>query len=164
LDTEPDGSSWQAGSANRPYNSMSDKADTGRPWQENRHSRERLLDGVRRIAMSLPDVAERFSRGAPYFYVRRRALCYFHDAEFGSDGRTTLWCPSPPGVADEVVAAEPTRFFHPTPSASGVFSTWLGMYLDSTDDELDWTEIAAVIEDAYRLVAPRHLVAQLDRN
>jgi len=124
---------------------------------------QQLLDGVRRIAMSLPDVTERFSRGAPYFYVRRRALCYFHDAEFASDRRTTLWCPSPPGVADDVVAAEPTRFFHPTPSESGVFSSWLGMYLDSSGEELDWTEIAAVIEDAYRLVAPQHLVAQLDR-
>jgi len=113
--------------------------------------------------MSLPDVTESFSRGAPYYYVRRRALCYFHDAEFGTDGRITLWCPSPPGVTDEVVAAEPSRFFHPPPSARGVFSTWLGMYLDIPDEEPDWTEIAAVIEDAYRLIAPKHLVAELFR-
>ena len=38
-----------------------------------------------------------------------------------------------------------------------------GVYLDSHDEKLGWTEIAAVIEDAYRLVAPRRLVAQLDR-
>lgn len=122
-----------------------------------------LLEEVRRVAMRLPEVVERFSHGAPCFYVRHRALCYFHDAEFDRENRTSIWCPSPPGVADEVVAAEPIRFFHPQPSASGVFSTWLGMYLD-TADENDWSEIAAVIEDAYRLVAPKHLVAQLDES
>ena len=120
------------------------------------------LDEVRIIALALPDVTERFSHGAPAFYVRKRALCYFHDAEFGADERITLWCPSPPGVAGDVVAAEPERFFHPQPSASGVFSTWLGVYLDNTDEEIDWTEIAGVIEDAYRLIAPKKLVAQLD--
>lgn len=121
-----------------------------------------LLEEVRSIALALPEVTERFSHGAPAFYVRKRALCYFHDADFGADERITLWCPSPPGVAGDVVAAEPERFFHPQPSGSGVFSNWLGVYLDSCDEELDWTEVAAVIEDAYRLIAPRQLVAQLD--
>ncbi len=151
-------------STHRLCNSMNREADNGPPWRNGRQPPEQLVDGVHRIAMSLPDVTESFSRGAPYYYVRRRALCYFHDSEFGSDGRTTLWCPAPPGVADDVVAAEPKRFFHPTPSASGVFSTWLGMYLDSPDDKLDWAEVAAVIEEAYRLVAPKQLVAQLDRD
>jgi hypothetical protein len=36
------------------------------------------------------------------------------------------------------------------------------MYLDKADEN-DWSEFAAVIEDAYRLVAPKHLVAQLDK-
>jgi hypothetical protein len=48
-------------------------------------------------------------------------------------------------------------------SASGTFAQWLGVYLDTTgEDAVDWHEIAAIVEDAYRLVAPRALIAELD--
>ena len=61
--------------------------------------------------------------------------------------------------------ADPRRYFQPTPSASGVFSGWLGVYLDTVeDDRVDWKEVAAIIEDAFRTVAPKTLVAQLDRS
>ncbi len=35
---------------------------------------------------------------------------------------------------------------------------WLGVYLDVP---VDWDELAEVVEDAYRCVAPKTLVAQL---
>ena len=37
---------------------------------------------------------------------------------------------------------------------------WLGVILDL--EPVDWDEIAAVVEDAYRTIAPTKLVAQLD--
>lgn len=122
------------------------------------------LDQVRRIALALPGVTERESHGEPCFFVKgRRPLCYFHDNHRG-DGRISLWCPAPPGVPTELTASEPDRFFHPTPSASGVFATWLGVYLDTDgDDRVDWTEIASIVEDAFRTVAPKALIAELDR-
>jgi hypothetical protein len=121
------------------------------------------LDQVRRIALSLPGVTERESHGEPCFFVSdKRPLCYFHDNHRG-DGRISLWCPAPPGVADELTSSEPNRFFRPTPSASGVFATWLGVYLDTEgDDHVDWSEIAAIVEDAFRVVAPKALIAELD--
>jgi len=123
--------------------------------------RTRALDRVRRIACALPEVNERTSHGEPCFFVRdNRPLCYFHDNHNG-DGRVSLWCPSPPGVQAEMVSAEPVRFFAPPTSAGGVFAGWLGVYLD-TSDKVDWSEIAAIIEDAYRQVAPKTLVAELD--
>lgn len=121
------------------------------------------LDAVRTIALALPGVSERISHGEPCFFVGRRPLCYFHDNHRG-DGRISLWCPAPPGVPDELTASEPSRFFRPTPSASGVFATWLGVYLDTDgDDRVDWNEIAGIIEDAFRTVASRALIAELDR-
>ena len=122
------------------------------------------LAEVRRIALALPGVTERESHGEPCFFVQgKRPLCYFHDDHRG-DGRVSLWCPAPPGVPEELTASEPSRFFHPDPSASGVFSTWLGVYLDTHgDDRIDWSEIASIIEDAYRAVAPKTLIAALDR-
>ena len=127
---------------------------------------QRELNKVRTIALGLPAVNERLSHGTPCFYVRdKRPLCYFHDIDFHTEGsRVALWCPAPGGVPDELVAAEPSRFFHPTPSASGTFSDWLGVYLDdSNGDQVDWDEVAAIVEDAYRLVAPKKLLAELDQ-
>jgi len=118
---------------------------------------------VRKIALALPGVNERRSHGAPCFFIQdKRPLCYYHDDHRG-DGRISLWCPAPPGVAEELVGAEPQRFFEPTPSASGTFSGWLGAFLDTSGPhKVDWAEITAIIEDAYCEVAPKNLVAQLD--
>jgi hypothetical protein len=44
-----------------------------------------------------------------------------------------------------------------------VFAAWLGVYVDTNGtDRVDWNEIAGIIEDAYRTVAPRALIAELD--
>jgi hypothetical protein len=118
---------------------------------------------VRKIALALPGVNERFSHGAPCFFIQdKRPLCYYHDDHRG-DGRISLWCPAPTGVQEELVSAEPERFFEPTPSASGTFSGWLGVFLDTSGaHKVDWDEIAAIVEDAFRQVAPKNLIAQLD--
>ena len=123
----------------------------------------RTLDRVRRIALALPGVNERVSHGEPCFFIRdKRPLCYFHDNHNG-DGRIALWCPVPPGVPEEMLTAEPVRFFAPPTSSSGVFSQWLGVYLDTTGpDRVDWGEIAAIVEDAFRHIAPAVLVKELD--
>jgi hypothetical protein len=123
----------------------------------------RELGRVRKIALALPGVNERLSHGAPCFFIQdKRPLCYYHDNHRG-DGRISLWCPAPPGVPEELAGAEPQRFFEPAPSASGTFSEWLGVFLDTSGAHtVDWAEIAAIIEDAYREVAPKKLIAQLD--
>jgi hypothetical protein len=119
---------------------------------------------VRRIALALPGVRERISHGEPCFFVQdRRALCYFHD-NHNDDGRISLWCPVPPGVQEEMVSADPERFFKPPTSARGVFADWLGVYLDTiSDTNADWDEVAAIVRDAYRNIAPTALVDELDR-
>lgn len=109
------------------------------------------------------EVTERRSHGAPCFFVRdTRAVCCFHEHHHGDD-RISLWCPIPLGVADALVSAEPERFLKPPTSAAGTFSRWWGMYLDASGrNAVDWNEVAAVLEDAYRTVAPKMLVAKLD--
>ena len=51
------------------------------------------------------------------------------------------------------------RFFRP-PYVGG--RGWIGVRLDR-DRDLDWTEIAELCQDAYRVIAPARLVAELDR-
>jgi hypothetical protein len=87
-------------------------------------------------------------------------LCYFHDDHNG-DGRISLWCPAPSDLAEELVSSEPERFFKPPTSARGVFSGWLGVFLDVPG--MHWIEVSTILEDAFRLVAPKGLVAELGR-
>jgi hypothetical protein len=48
-------------------------------------------------------------------------------------------------------------------SAKGTFSGWLGVFLDTSgENKVDWDEIAAILEDAFRHVAPKKLIAELD--
>ena len=124
------------------------------------------LERLRETALGFPGVIERLSHGAPCFFVGgKRPICYYHDEDFSDDGRSAIWCPAPPGVRDEVVDAEPDRFFRPQPSARGVFATWLGVYLHTTSRTAPrvWNEIDVIIEDAYRLVAPKALINELDQ-
>jgi hypothetical protein len=122
------------------------------------------LDQLREIALSFPDVSERLSHGATCFFVRdKRPLCYFHDHH--NDDRMSVWCPARPGLRDQMVAGEPERFFKPPMSAKGTFSGWLGVFVDMPGERgADWGEVAEIIEDAFRLVAPVTAIAALDRS
>ena len=55
-----------------------------------------------------------------------------------------------------MVTEEPERFFRPPYVGP---SGWLGVRLDVAPD---WDEIAGIIEDSFRKVAPKRLAAQLD--
>jgi predicted DNA-binding protein (MmcQ/YjbR family) len=69
--------------------------------------------------------------------------------------RWSLWCKAPPGKQAVLVAADAERFFVP-PYVGG--KGWVGAYLDV---EQDWEELADLIEESYRLTAPKRLVAEL---
>lgn len=115
-----------------------------------------VLRRLRAVCQALPEVTERPSHGAPTWFVRdKKTLAMYHDDHHG-DGRLAIWCPAPPGVQGALVAEEPDRFFVPPYVGH---RGWLGVRLDR---ELDWDEVAGIIEDAYRLVAPKRLVAQLE--
>jgi hypothetical protein len=114
------------------------------------------LDHVRKICMALPEMEERLSHGSPAFFVRgKKTVAMFLDNHHG-DGRVAIWCPAPPGVQDDMVRQEPERFFKPPYVGP---SGWLGVRLDV---DVDWDEVAGIVEDAYRKVAPKKLVALLD--
>ena len=120
----------------------------------------RELSRVRQIALALPDVSERLSNGAPCFYVQnKRALCRYHDHHRGDD-RISLWCPIDPDVRDVLLGDQPERFFKPTPSAGGIFSDWIGVFLDTPD--VDWKLVAAIVEQSFFRVAPKKLVAEFE--
>ena len=106
--------------------------------------------------MALPEVTERLSHGAPTFFVRdRKTFVTFLDDHHG-DGRLALWTAAPPGVQASLVETEPDRFFRPPYVGH---RGWLGVRLDV---DVDWDEVAQIVEDAYRCVAPKKLLSELD--
>jgi len=122
------------------------------------HPTDGLAERLRAICLALPEVTERPSHGAPTWFVRGKSSFVtlwadgHHDHQFPH-----LWCAAPPGAQQELTASGPDRFFRP-PYVGG--RGWIGVRLDR---DPDWTEIAELCQDAYRVIAPARLAAQLDR-
>ena len=115
-----------------------------------------VLERLREICSRLPEVTERLSHGAPTFFVReKKTVVTIHDDHHG-DGRLAIWAPAPPGVQEAMAEQDPERFFRP--QYVGHLG-WVGYRLDR---DPDWDEVAAIVEEAYRKVAPKTLVRQLD--
>ncbi|MDQ3972777.1 MAG: MmcQ/YjbR family DNA-binding protein [Actinomycetota bacterium] len=109
------------------------------------------------MAATLPDVTERISHGAVTFFVRnKRVVAYLTDDHHG-DGRLALVCAAPPGAQEELIELDPARFFRP---AYVGHRGWIGLRLDV---DPDWDEVARVVEESYRCVAPATLVRKLDQ-
>lgn len=106
--------------------------------------------------MQLPEVTERLSHGAPTFFVRGKKTFVMFVDNHHDDGRLALWTAAPAGTQANLVETEPERFFVP-PYVGG--RGWVGVRLDI---DVDWEEIDQVIEDAYRCIASKKLIAELD--
>jgi len=118
--------------------------------------RDDPLDRLRRICLALPAATERVSHGEPTFFVRDRKTFVTY-ADHHHDDRLAFWCAAPAGFQAAMVEAEPDRFFVPPYVGH---RGWIGVRLDV---EVDWDEIATIVEGAYRTVAPSSLVRELDR-
>ena len=116
-----------------------------------------LVGRVRSICLALPGATERPSHGTPTFFVRGRSAFVYawpdghHDNHFPH-----LWCAADPGVQEALIGSGPDTYFRPPYVGH---RGWVGVRLDTG---IEWDEVEQVCEDAYRTVAPRKLVAELD--
>jgi hypothetical protein len=114
----------------------------------------RPLDPLRELCLAMPAASERLSHGEPTWFVAGKVFVTF--ADHHHDDRLAFWCAAPGGVQEKLVGAEPDRFFIPPYVGH---RGWLGVYLDVP---VDWDVVADIVEDAYRAVAPKRLLAVLD--
>ncbi|MGP3915694.1 MmcQ/YjbR family DNA-binding protein [Nonomuraea sp. 10N515B] len=113
------------------------------------------LDRLRALCLALPEVTERLSHGEPTWFVRdKKTFVMF--ADHHHDDRLAFWCAAPAGAQQELVAEDPERFFRPPYVGH---RGWLGVYLDVP--EVDWAEVAEIVADAYRQIAPKSLIARM---
>lgn len=108
---------------------------------------------LRDICLGLPEAVEKPFGGhtAPSFRVRDKLFLMTSE-----DGRTITF-KAGLGAQEALVASDPDRFFVPAyVGAKG----WVGARIDI---EQDWNELAELIQDSYRLIAPKRLAALLDQ-
>lgn len=113
------------------------------------------FERLREICMQFPEAEEEPFGGhtAPSWRVRKKIFA------MGSDGtgREAVNFKAAPGAQEILVQAAPRRFYRPPYIGH---KGWVGAWLDAED--IDWDELAALIDESYRLIAPKRLVEQLE--
>jgi hypothetical protein len=114
------------------------------------------LTRLRKLCLALPEAHEVEAWGEPTFRVRKKLFAmYAHAENHHGSGRPSVWCKAAPGNQAVMVQASPERFFVPPYVGP---SGWIGIRLDQNPD---WREVGELMLDAYRLVAPKRLLAIL---
>lgn len=117
-----------------------------------------LLELLRSVCLAFPGAAEKVSHGHPAFFTTKIFAMFGGVVKGDHDddryARSVLFLVHPD--ERDAVDADP-RFF--TPAYWGPYG-WRGLVL--TDAALDWAEVAELVEDSYRLTAPKRRIAELD--
>lgn len=121
--------------------------DDPRPDQDLIRAQTRL----RSFCLSLPEATEVQTWGDPTYRVRHKIFAM----EKGAG--TEAWCKGLPGAQEALVRSDPGCFFVPPYVGS---KGWIGVRLGTI---MDWEEFEDLIEQSYRMVAPKRLAALLDR-
>lgn len=113
------------------------------------------LEKLRKLCLALPEVTERLSHGEPTWFIQGKKT-FANYANHHHDDRLAFWCAAPDGAQEVLVAQDPGRFFRPPYVGH---RGWLGVYLDVP---VDWDQIADLVAAAYRVVAPKRLLGELE--
>lgn len=108
-----------------------------------------LLNRIRRICLALPDTKETPTWSKPHFRVGEKIFAGFGE----EDGRPTLGMKLVAGHA-KLVVRDPR--FRPAPYVG--HKGWVSMDVSGVDD---WDEVAELVLESYRLIAPKRSLARL---
>lgn len=112
-----------------------------------------MFEAIRVSCLGLPEAHEVETWERPTFRVRNKifAMPRERDGE-----RPSIWCKAAPGVQTLLVTGDPETFYAPPYVGP---KGWIGIVLDANAD-LDY--VTSLLEESYRLIAPRTLVRRLD--
>ena len=114
------------------------------------------LARLRAICLPYPEATETGGVGSPSFKVREKIFAMRHPMRGSAGDRPSVWCKGRPGLQAALTQAAPERFAVPPYVGH---RGWIAIYLDA---DVDWDELADLIDESYRMTAPRRLVARLD--
>lgn len=110
---------------------------------------------LRDLCLTFPEAVEDPNGvGNPSFKVAGK-IFVVHVVNHHGDGKTAFWCKARDGAQLALSSSDPKRYF--VPPYVGRHG-WVGVRLDR---RVDWLEVKALIEDSYRLTAPRRLIRSL---
>jgi chromate reductase len=121
--------------------------------EENEMSRDPFLI-LRGGALALPETHEVEAWGAPTFRVRNKMFAMYIPVGCHGVKRPEVLVKSTTDNQQFMVSAEPDRYF--VPAYMGPRG-WVGMYLDQ---DVEWSEVAELLVDGYRMVAGSKLLKQ----
>jgi len=113
------------------------------------------LGRLRKICLALPETTEKVAWGDPTWRIRDRIFAMQKGNYEG--GRPSVWLKAPEGAQSMLVDGDPERFFVPPYVGH---KGWVGVYLDGK--RVDWALLADLIEESYRLIAPKRVATKLD--
>ena len=116
---------------------------------------DELLGRLRSIIEAYPETSERLSHGSPTWWGGKKTFACFHGGNY-DEGRRAVWVKAPEGAQEALIATDPKTFYRPKYLGP---SGWVAVRLEG---EVKWPEVAALLEQAYRLVAPKRALKRLD--
>ena len=115
------------------------------------------LDRLRRICLAFPGASDVPAWGTSTFRCPKIFAMYAQPTDQKhSGGRPGVWIKAAPGNQEFMVRDKPERFYVPPYVGP---SGWVGIYLDAG---VDWSEVALLVEEAWRLMAPKRAVKAFD--
>jgi predicted DNA-binding protein (MmcQ/YjbR family) len=117
-------------------------------------ARRNPLERLRAICLALPEATEKETWGEPTFRVRDKIFATIWFA----DGRASMCCKALPGTQEILVGSDAKRFFVPPYVGH---RGWVGVRLDAA---VDWGHVADMVEESYRMTAPKRLAALIDQD
>jgi predicted DNA-binding protein (MmcQ/YjbR family) len=115
-----------------------------------------LIARLRRICLALPEANEKVSHGEPTWFAGKGKVFAMLDNHHHGAEHLSVWLPQTLGRQEELIDSDPDLFFRPPYVGP---SGWVGVVLDRNPD---WALVAKLVEEAYRKVATRKLIARLD--
>ncbi|HEY3497953.1 MAG TPA: MmcQ/YjbR family DNA-binding protein [Polyangiaceae bacterium] len=113
------------------------------------------IERLRKICLALPEANERVSHGEPTWFAGKGKVFAMLDDHHHGARHLSVWLPQPLGTQEELIEADPDRFFKPPYVGP---NGWVGVVLDTKPD---WNAVAGLVRDAYVHVATKKLVNQL---
>ena len=118
---------------------------------------DRRLVRLTKVCLALPESSRELAGRHARFHVRDKTFAWYLDDHHG-DGIVSVSCKMALDENREVAALDPARFYLPAYMAH---RGWIALRLDA--GKIDWNEVAELVADSYRLVAPKRLAALVAR-
>lgn len=118
-------------------------------------TKDRRLSRLSEVCLAFPEAACQQQGDHASFLVRKKVFAYYLHNHHG-DGIISVCAKVAPGDNAALVSSQPERFYLPAYIAH---RGWVALRLDIGD--VDWDEVAELMADSYRRVAPKTLAARV---